>query len=247
MAAVLAAGCGDGGGGSGGTGGTGGTGGSANVPRCEVTSFPTFGVSVSLFAADWVPTTAGELPDSASVAGTVTAVESGALPFYCGQAWEGDDGVWVTIQDADAKEWIACYSARVTTAPVQVGDSVTADYELHEDEWDIGGLTLTLRKDGALKLFAVKETLGNIPWPPEIDAHEGDLLCSSPEEEDCGKEEYAVSVEAGGSSLTLNPGQSGTVGGFEFHVGAWFHVLIDGACDAPSYAHHLLVVPAPAP
>lgn len=260
LAALLALGCSGGSGGSGGTGGTtstggvtssggttqtGGTGGAA-LPACEL-PLPGFGVSVSLHETG-KPTEIPSPPNPQTVfttSGVVTEVGSGPFPEDCGYVSAGEEGVWAIFTDADGKSWTACYTAPNAKMPVEVGDAVDVDFQPIWADIVPPSFALTLRKGGSLVLFAADQNGSTVLWPEEVNAANGEETCFTDDPGGCGIRGYKVALTAGDATTEVTPGETVTLGGYEFHVGVWTKWVDSGFCDNGSSAHQIFIVPAP--
>lgn len=245
--------CGDGDGGSGGTGGTGaggtgsgaggtGTGAGGGAPDCETAALDGFAVQASLYADG----ESGFPGAGTSVTGTVTEVGGGSLTEPCFYAIEGANGVYAKLEDADGASWTACLAAPGAAMPLAVGDAITVNHQAIIGDIDPSSTALTIRKDGALVLFAVGSVhLFGIDVPPEIQVNEGELRCSSDYDDGCDIERYAGDAVAGDITVTIEPGDVADVGDFEVHFGALDKRGDNGNCDSGSASLDYFVVPRP--
>lgn len=264
LTALLAAGCSDGGGGSGGststggtggttdgtggtTGGTGGTGGTTGgtggtLPSCDSLQPAAYQVRTVLHENQkpWTNPDPAD-PPKVTVSGTVDATGMGSLTLDCGSL-AGKVGALLSIVDANGTSWTACYTGPDATMPLALGDVVDITLETAWYGFGNPSFSLTVRKQGALMVFALDDESNDLTPPPEISIASGEKVCDGGDASYCAMDGYVAVVTVGGEQSELTAGSSSMVGDYDVHLGTWGVARDMLVCDGPLSAHYLFAV-----
>jgi hypothetical protein len=157
---------------------------------------------------------------AATVTGSIVAMGTGGLSGDCGTVGSLETAWWIRIQDAaKAATWIACVDATGFTAPLSVGDTVTATQRYEGVEFTSGLRDLTIRRDDALVVYAV---YGGEKWfnpPPEITYHLGAKICGGDDGgEGCSATGFVLDLTAGTATAAVTPEAEADLGPYRVHV-----------------------------
>jgi hypothetical protein len=180
--------------------------------------------------------------DAVDIAGTVAGAGLDSPP----SAECGSGMAWVTITADDASgDWVVCFQAPSLVWSFQPGGP--AELAQTVDVHPIAPATVhtTLRSAGALVVhseWAMYEE--ELALPDGVTVARADQVCSSPDDP-CKTEGYSVTASAGAETASIQPGESGVVGGLRIYVDHYWMQQVSSACDGGAAHIRMAVTPAP--